>query len=286
MKSFFVGNLKPGDYFTEDVFTDSNQLIHRRSVILTQIEIRKLKEWKINEIYSNGEIKQKAVYSEKEIDIKLKKLYNIYKELENNNLDKIKIKDLCNLSGTIFFEHFSEMTEIQRNYTAKFFYKFNTNFTENLRFKLLSKKADRNSLILWLEICQRTVKENDVSILNILIKFLVHNDEYVRATAIRVIGNISGKKYYSLIKSRLYDLDFRVIANVIEYFEFFGSEDDWEIIDKCFDMPDKRIKINVIKALFKLNPEAGKKRLDCLIKIGDYFSDISLDWLEKQLKIG
>lgn len=120
---------------------------------------------------------------------------------------------------------------------------------------------------------------------DILADLVKERDEKIRATAIKLLGNVVGPDDQDIILSLLRDSDKRVRANTVESLESLGNKRMIPILLRFRKDPNNRIRANVLKALFTLgHPDIQDDLLE-MLRSNDNFMNASALWLVSRISI-
>ncbi|MFP4522879.1 MAG: HEAT repeat domain-containing protein, partial [Fibrobacterota bacterium] len=104
-------------------------------------------------------------------------------------------------------------------------------------------------------------------------------DSRIRATAVKLLGEVSGNADYSRIIKFLYDKDPRVIANTIETIEKIGNRNLTGVLGKYRDHPDNRVRANALKAYWTLGHREIFDDIRKMLRDPDELMAASAVWL-------
>lgn len=109
--------------------------------------------------------------------------------------------------------------------------------------------------------------------LDLLAQFLQNEeDDKVRATLVRVLGEFGGRRMASIITLYLKDPNDRVRANAVEALEHLDSPGLEKILQPLINDRSNRVKANTVKALYRLGSQDALEILRTMILSDD-------DWL-------
>lgn len=115
------------------------------------------------------------------------------------------------------------------------------------------KVSDSKAIIEALVILKHFVSERKAK--EILLQFISHPDNKVRATVVLHIGMLASKNGVEILTKFMRDNDNRVKANAIEVFERLSQKNFIPILNRFRRDKNNRIRANVLKALFTIGNE-------------------------------
>ncbi len=105
------------------------------------------------------------------------------------------------------------------------------------------------------------------------IKNLLNNTEntFLQSSMVKTLGKFGGVEFIDTIAPFLNSPDFRVVANVIEGFEFINHSSCLKHIAPFLRHDDNRIKANAAKCIWKLDPAKGIMVLKKMISSTEFY---------------
>lgn len=143
---------------------------------------------------------------------------------------------------------------------------------------LITALADPN---IWvrLQIVEALGKIHDSSVALILAQFIENeSNERVKATIIKVLGQLGDPKTIPMILSYLKDGDIRIRANAVEALELLGYDKLSNVLTPLIDDSNHRMKANIAKALHMSGDPRGLSMLRKMINDENELTRAAAAW--------
>ncbi len=75
---------------------------------------------------------------------------------------------------------------------------------------------------------------------------------WVKASLVKLIGNLGGQRHLGFLETVLQDTDPRVRANAVEALEQVGGDEAFELVLRSVEDEDNRVRANSIRAIYRL----------------------------------
>ncbi len=200
-------------------------------------------------------------------------------KLGNPTIQKAVIESASSLIKRNLIEHFNELTPAVRQKLSTIMESLHPQIIEEISKDIYCDDDNRRlRAVQILGLLKKNPKVRDI-----LAQLVKERDVKIRATAIKLLGNLVGPHEQQIILSLLNDPDKRVRANTVEALEGLGNKRLLPILLRFRKDPNNRIRGNVLKALYSLGQKDITPDLENMIDNEDDFMKASGLWVISQV---
>ncbi|MBD3390706.1 MAG: hypothetical protein GF418_01650 [Chitinivibrionales bacterium] len=199
-------------------------------------------------------------------------------KLGNPTIQKTAIETATTLIRRNLIEHFNELAPQVREKLSQIMESLHPRIIEEISKDIYGDDDQRRlRAVQILGLLKKNPKVRDI-----LAELVKERDEKIRATAIKLLGNLVGPHEQQVVLSLLNDPDKRVRANTVEAIEGLASKRLLPILLRFRKDPNNRIRGNVLKALYKMGHKDIGEDLRQMLASDDDFMKASGLWVVSQ----